>query len=148
MLPIIDIISGIFKPACDLIDDIHTSEEEKLQVKQKLMNIQTDLSSKVLDYESKRMEEQSKNVRAEIQGQSWLQRNWRPLLMICIVGIVANNFILFPYFSLFTDKVLVLDLPDKLYNLMLVGVGGYIGGRSAEKIIPGVVNILKKKEEV
>jgi hypothetical protein len=76
---------------------------------------------------------QAKLILGEIQGGSWLQRNWRPILMIVIVAIVANNYLLFPYLSLFTDKVVVLDLPEKLYNLMTIGVGGYIVGRSAEK---------------
>lgn len=81
------------------------------------------------------VENQAKVVLGEIQGQSWLQRNWRPILMLCIVAIIANNYILFPYLSLFTDKVVILDLPEKLYNLMTIGVGGYIVGRSAEKAI-------------
>jgi hypothetical protein len=79
------------------------------------------------------VEAQSKIVLGEIQGGSWLQRNWRPLLMVVIVAIIANNYLLFPYLSLFTDKVTVLELPEKLYSLMTVGVGGYIVGRSTEK---------------
>jgi len=78
-------------------------------------------------------------VLAEIQGKSWLQRNWRPLLMSVIIVIVANNYILFPYASIFTDKVTILVLPDKLWNLMTIGVGGYIGGRSLEKIASKIV---------
>lgn len=79
------------------------------------------------------VESQTKVLLGEIQGQSWMQRNWRPVLMLTIVAIVANNYIIYPYLSLFTAKVVVLDLPDKLYNLMTIGVGGYIVGRSAEK---------------
>jgi hypothetical protein len=79
------------------------------------------------------VEAQTKVLVAEIQGASWLQRNWRPILMLTVVAIIANNYILHPYLSLFTDKAVVLDLPEKLYNLMTVGVGGYIVGRSAEK---------------
>ncbi|MBI5233525.1 MAG: hypothetical protein HY880_04150 [Deltaproteobacteria bacterium] len=71
---------------------------------------------------------------AEAQGQSWLQRNWRPLLMLVIITIVANNYIIYPYLNIFTDKVKVLDLPDKLWTLMEIGVGGYILGRTAEKM--------------
>jgi hypothetical protein len=79
------------------------------------------------------VENQSRVLLGEIQGESWLQRNWRPLLMLIVVAIIANNYIFFPYLSLFTDKVIVLDLPEKLYNLMTIGVGGYIVGRSTEK---------------
>ncbi|MBI1910691.1 MAG: hypothetical protein HYS21_01680 [Deltaproteobacteria bacterium] len=71
---------------------------------------------------------------AEAQGQSWLQQNWRPLLMLTIIIIVANNYILYPCLSIFTDKVRVLDLPDRLWQLMEIGVGGYIMGRTVEKV--------------
>jgi hypothetical protein len=53
--------------------------------------------------------------------------------MLTIVAIVANNYIIYPYLSLFTDRAMILELPEKLYNLMTIGVGGYIVGRSAEK---------------
>ncbi len=79
-------------------------------------------------------EARSNVIMAEAQGQSWLQRNWRPLLMLVIICIVANNYILYPYLSIFTDKVKVLDLPDRLWQLMEIGVGGYILGRTAEKM--------------
>ena len=44
----------------------------------------------------------------------------------CFIVIVANNYILYPYLSIFTDRVRVLDLPDRLWTLMEIGVGGYI----------------------
>lgn len=69
----------------------------------------------------------------EMQG-SWLQRNWRPILMLTIVAIVANNYLLYPYLSLFWPKAPQLELPQDLYSLMKIGVGGYLVGRSAEKV--------------
>lgn len=74
---------------------------------------------------------------AELGGESWLQRNWRPILMLCVVAIIVNNYILFPYLSLFTSKALLLDLPTDLWKLMKIGVGGYIVGRSGEKMVKG-----------
>ena len=73
-------------------------------------------------------------VKAEAAGESWLQRNWRPILMLTIVSIIFNNYVLAPYLSLFTDKVTILDLPGGLWALLNVGVGGYVAGRSGEKI--------------
>jgi len=53
----------------------------------------------------------------------------------------VRDYILYPYLSIFTDKVRVLDLPDRLWTLlestqalMEIGVGGYILGRTAGKI--------------
>jgi hypothetical protein len=86
---------------------------------------------------------QSDVLKAEIQGASALQRNWRPILMLTIVAIIANNYIVFPYLSMFTDKAVLLELPDHLYQLMKIGVGGYIVGRSGEKIAGSLADRIK-----
>lgn len=80
------------------------------------------------------IEQQVKVILAEAQG-SWLQRNWRPILMLSIVAIVVNNYILFPYANLFGVQAVILELPPELFTLMTVGVGGYVAGRSAEKVM-------------
>lgn len=83
------------------------------------------------------LEAQSKLILAEAQGESWLQRNWRPILMLTIVAIVANNYLLAPYLNALigAGAVPVLELPERLWDLMTLGVGGYVAGRSAEKIV-------------
>lgn len=133
-------VKEIFKPACDLIDDLHTSDEEAGEIKNKaalikneFVKLQNVISTKLIDFLSLIVKGQTAIVLAETQGQSWLQRNWRPMLMLVIVIIIANNYILFPCIGIFTDKVEVLNLPDKLWDLMMIGVGGYIGGRTVEK---------------
>jgi hypothetical protein len=70
-------------------------------------------------------------IEAEMSG-NWLQRSWRPILMMSLVVIVVNNYILFPYFP---DTLMMLDLPDELWNLLTIGVGGYVAGRSIEKAV-------------
>lgn len=144
---ILDLIGGIFKPAADLVDNLHTSAEEKLELRNQLVAMQNELSSKALEYEKSLNESRAQIITAEAQGHSWLQRNWRPVLMLTIVAIVANNYLIYPYLSLFTAKALVLELPDALFNLMTVGVGGYIIGRSGEKIMDSWKESSKKQKE-
>lgn len=132
---IFNLIGNIFKPAAKLVDDLHTSDEEKLTLRNELANLQNELAVKILEYESKLTESQASVIKAEATGHSWLQRNWRPILMLTIVAIVANNYLIYPYLSMFTVKVTALELPGHLYTLMTVGVGGYIVGRSGEKIM-------------
>jgi len=131
---IFDFLSGIIKPVTDLIDNLTTTDEEKLELKNKLKIIQNEFTSKLLEYQAKLAEAQSNIIIAETKGQSWLQRNWRPILMISITAILVNNYILFPYISMFTDKVTMLEFPGGLWTLLTTGVGGYIIGRSGEKI--------------
>jgi len=80
---------------------------------------------------------QSSIITTEIQG-NFLQRSWRPILMLSIVFIVVNNYIMFPYFP---NTFEVLELPEHLWTLLEIGLGGYVVGRSAEKAMA----IYKKK---
>ncbi len=66
-------------------------------------------------------------VHEEITGHSWLQRNWRPITMLVFVGMVVVDFIA-PESSWF-------NLNDRTWLLLEIGIGGYIGARSAEKIV-------------
>ena len=138
---ILSFLGSIFKPAADLVDNVHTSEEERKQLRNELAKIQSDVQLRVLEYqqqvlgyEKQLVDARSNVLKSDLEGKSWLQRNWRPILMLIIILIIANNYILFPYLSMWTDKVKVLALPNGLYALLTAGVGGYIVGRSGEKI--------------
>jgi Na+-transporting methylmalonyl-CoA/oxaloacetate decarboxylase gamma subunit len=72
-------------------------------------------------------------ILAEAQGESWLQRNWRPLLMLTCITIIANNYVLYPYMRAIFGWGVALDLPEALWELLKIGVGGYVVGRSVEK---------------
>lgn len=132
---IIDLIGGIFKPAADLVDDLHTSEEEKLIIKSKLFEMEKEVTAKALELEKETINAQKEIIIAEAQG-GWLQRNWRPVLMWMIMFIIMHNFILVPYIKMiWPEFTIVLDLPDWMGNLLTLGVGGYVVGRSGEKIV-------------
>jgi hypothetical protein len=74
-------------------------------------------------------------VLAEAKSESWLTATWRPLLMMVIVTIIAMNYLLFPLAGIFFGVELMIDLPVELWDLLTIGVGGYIVGRSGEKMI-------------
>jgi len=76
-----------------------------------------------------------KIVLEEAKSSSWLTSTWRPLLMMVIVAIVAVNYLIFPVLNLFIGQKLMIDLPVELWNLLQIGVGGYIVGRSGEKMV-------------
>ena len=139
-------LGAIFKPLADVIDNLHTSEEERINAHATLATAQAATYSQVLNYEARLVESKERIVVAEAQGQSWMQRNWRPLMMLAIVAILVNNYILFPYASLFNYQIQVLDLPDGAWHLLQIGVGGYIVGRSGEKIVSNL-NVKRKTEE-
>ena len=53
--------------------------------------------------------------------------------MLCFVAIIANNYLLFPYIQLFGGSAVKLDIPPDMWDLLKLGIGGYIAGRSVEK---------------
>lgn len=133
-------ISEVFKPVSDTIDNLHTSEAEKKELKNVLEQTKNDAQKNILDYEAKLLNAKRDIIVSEAEGESWLQRNWRPLLMLTVVAIVANNYLIYPYLAMFTEKVTVLDLPNGLWALLTTGVGGYVVGRSGEKISKNIKN--------
>ena len=131
-MSIFNFLTEIIKPVTDLVDNVTTTEEERLEAQAKLAAISKDVEIKMLEYSTTLAEQRAKIILAEAQG-SWLQRNWRPILMLAVIAIIVNNYILFPYLSMITSKVKVLELPGGLWALLTTGVGGYVAGRSLEK---------------
>ena len=85
--------------------------------------------------ELKELESAMNIIVAEAKSDHWIVAAWRPITMLTFTAIVANNYILYPYLSLFWNEAPVLILPPDLWALMKIGLGGYVVGRSAEKII-------------
>ncbi|BBM89349.1 hypothetical protein COTS27_01047 [Spirochaetota bacterium] len=129
------LITGIFKPLTRLIDDLHLSKEEKERFKIQMAAIKLEHERKALHYDSILLREKASIIRAEAQGQSWLQRNWRPILMLGFGFIVLSNYAIAPYARMVGLELPTLVLPPALLNLLTVGIGGYVVGRSAEKIL-------------
>jgi len=138
-------LGDIFGPIADLVDELHTSKEEKEQLKIAMLGQQTALAMKVMEYEVKQAEHQKDIIVAEAQGQSWLQRNWRPMVMTTFGGIVAWNFIVGPLGSwisaMFGGPAFPqLEMTQGFWTLLSIGIGGYIAGRSGEKIAHTMMN--------
>ena len=77
-------------------------------------------------------------VTAEANSDHWLAANWRPITMLTFVFIIANNYILYPYLSLFFEEAPKLVIPPDMWALLKIGLGGYVVGRSVEKAVIGL----------
>lgn len=122
---ILSFLGAALKPVTDLIDNLHTSEEEKLVIKAQLQGVENAMAEKVLHYETELMKSQAKVITAEAQGQSWLQRSWRPITMLVFLALVVFD----------SFGMLEFRLSDQAWLLLQIGLGGYVVGRSGEKII-------------
>ncbi len=111
------VINGLF----GVIDKAVEDKDQAAQIKAKLQEM-------VLSGQMKEIEAAASIIRAEANGDSWLQRSWRPLLM-CLFGlIIANNYLVVPLFG--TPSA---DIPPDMWELLKLGIGGYVVGRSVEK---------------
>ena len=126
-------IGGIIEGAGKALDGLFTSNEERMKARAVLLEVENKLTASVLDYEKTVTSAQRDIILAEAQSGSWMAKNWRPLLMLSITFILVHKYILFPYLSSWLE-VPDLLLPEKLFTLLTVGVGGYVVGRSGEKI--------------
>jgi hypothetical protein len=130
----LEFLSDIFRPIADLVDNVHTSTEEKLIMRNKFIELQNAITSKYLDLQSQLLTSQTTVITAEANGQSWIQRSWRPITMLTfLVLVVCDSF-----------GLLAFRLSDEAWTLLQIGLGGYVVGRSAEKIVPKVMDGLKK----
>jgi hypothetical protein len=124
-MDILSFIGGIFKPATDLINNMHTSTEEKLTLKNKLTVIENTMTAKVIDYETKLLAAKTSIITAEATGESWMQRNWRPITMLTFLGLVVCD----------SFGWLANPLAGEAWTLLQIGLGGYVTSRGVEKVV-------------
>jgi len=130
-MKILDLLGSVIKPIGKTIDDLVTSDEEKLILRNKLAEIETRAYLEALDYQKEFVQAQAKIITAEAQGESWLQRNWRPVTMLTLLSLVCS-------YILGLSPQYLIDSPDqvdKLFLLVTIGLGGYIPARTVEKSV-------------
>ena len=133
-MSILDFISDIFKPLTDTITKLAVPDQAKLELEIRLQEVTKDVKLKLLELESQIAKSQAEGIVAEAKGELWIQKAWRPLLMCIIMGILVHNYIVAPYVVKFFGVAILLELPEGLWHLLQIGVGGYVTGRSVEKI--------------
>ena len=91
--------------------------------------LKADIAMQAMKQDSAELQAATSIILAEATGDSWLQRNWRPLLMLWFAGLVGAHWLGF------TPKNLPEPVVINLLDIVQVGVGGYVLGRSGEKMV-------------
>jgi len=120
-LPIISLVGSVLDK---IIPDPNAAAQAKLALMQLAQN-----------GELARITAASEVIKAEASSQFKLTSQWRPILMLTFTFIVANNYIIAPYMQAMFGWYVSLELPPQMWDLLKIGVGGYIMGRSAEKTV-------------
>ena len=114
----------LIKGVGGVIDNLHTSKEEKLAAEQKVKEL---FSS----YEIEMEKNITERWKMDMQSDSWLSKNIRPLVLVFLV--VATVLLIF--IDAGTINFVVEDKWTDLLQLVLITViGAYFGGRSLEKV--------------
>lgn len=138
-----DAVSGLVSGVFSGIDSIHTSQEEKDIIKAQILTIEAEFKLKMAELSGEVVKEQASIIRAEVGKGNWLTASWRPLLMLTF-GFVILYSVVAPSFG--APPVDMSQIPDRFWSLVTVGVGGYVTGRTVEKIAPTIVEGMKKRD--
>lgn len=107
----------------EVVDELHTSVEEKEELKRKFEEM-------VLEYESKMQVEVTKRWEADMSG-NWLSRSIRPLSLAFLLLVLT----VFTLVDLSYVDITLKDSWIDLWQLLAItAFGAYFGGRSYEKI--------------
>jgi hypothetical protein len=104
----------------------------------KRLELQQALQAAVLERTSEIEKAAADVVKTEAQGQSWLQRTWRPITMLVFVALIVARWLGWSAPNLSEAEAL------KLWDIVEIGLGGYVIGRSAEKVLPGILAATKR----
>jgi hypothetical protein len=77
-------------------------------------------------------------IKTEAASEHWLAANWRPILMLTFGALIVARWFGWAAPNLSEAEYI------KLWDIVQLGLGGYVMGRSAEKIVPAIASALKK----
>ena len=114
-----DLVKGVG----GVIDNLHTSKEEKLEAEQKIKEL-------VANYEVQMEQQISDRWNADMKSDSWLSKNVRPMVLIFLVVCTVLMIFIDAGTIAFTVEEKWTDL---LQLVLITVIGAYFGGRSFEK---------------
>ena len=107
-----------------VIDNLHTSAEEKLEAERKIKEL-------VANYQVEMEKNITSRWEADLKSDSWLSKNVRPMVLIFL--IVCTMLLIF-----IDAGAIKFDVKDSYIDLLqivlITVIGAYFGGRSLEKV--------------
>ena len=116
--------ADLVKNVGGVIDNLHTSEEEKLEAERKIKELMANYEVEIEKNITSRWE-------ADLKSDSWLSKNVRPLVLIFL--IVCTMLLIFIDAGALDFEV-KSSWVDLLQLVLITVIGAYFGGRSFEKV--------------
>ena len=115
--------ADLVKSVGGVIDNLHTSKEEKLAAELKIKQL-------ISDYEVEMEKNITSRWEADLKSDSWLSKNVRPLVLIFLV--ISTVLLIFIDAGVI-NFVVEAKWTDLLQLVLITVIGAYFGGRSLEK---------------
>jgi hypothetical protein len=77
-------------------------------------------------------------IQAEASSSNWLAASWRPITMLTFVTLIVARWFGWAAPELNEAEYL------KLWSIVELGLGGYVIGRSVEKIAPAIADAVRR----
>ena len=107
-----------------VIDNLHTSAEEKAAAEKQIKDM-------IMGYEAEMQKQVTERWKLDMNSDSWLSKNIRPLVLIFLVICTMLLIFIDAGFIKFNVKDSYVDL---LQLVLITVIGAYFGGRSLEKV--------------
>lgn len=133
-MPIAQIIAGF---ASGLIEPVTRLISERVEDKDLALRINAEITALAMTEQANALDAAKDVVIAEANGESWLQRSWRPIVMLTFGGLIVARWLGL------TAPGLTEALELKLMEILSLGIGGYVIGRSGEKIAEAAAGALR-----
>ena len=127
----LDPISAVLGIGGKLIDRLWPDPEQKAQAQIALLELAQ--KGELTEFTAR-----AEIVKAEAASSHWLAANWRPLTMLLFCGLIVARWSGWAAPNLSEAEYL------KLWSIVEFGLGGYVVGRSVEKIVPSIAQAIKK----
>ena len=115
-------VTNLVSAVGEIVDRLTLPGREKKQ-------LETDILQLLIAVEEKTITEQAAAIREEARG-NWLQRSWRPIVMLVFtLVILAGTFLNLP----------ILADTSRFWDLLEIGLGGYIIGRGSEQLVSSLL---------
>lgn len=127
-----DPITAVLGIGGKLIDRLWPDPEQKAQAQIALLELAQ--KGELTEFTAR-----AEIIKTEAASEHWLAANWRPILMLTFGGLIVARWFGWAAPNLSESEYL------KLWSIVELGLGGYVIGRSVEKIVPSLADAVRKK---
>ena len=104
----------------------------------KRQQVETELTRAILDKAAAMEQAAAELVKTEAASQHWLAANWRPITMLIFVALIVARWFGWAAPNLAEQEYLAL------WDIVQLGLGGYVIGRTVEKITPTLAGAVRR----